>query len=95
MRDRDFEWDDSKAASNLADHGVSFDVTRSAFDDPHAIDVADDRFDYDEDRYVITAMVNTEIVVVAYTIRGGRYRLISARYAEPFEKRHYHEQRRR
>ena len=92
MRDQYFEWDDAKAARNVADHAISFDLARGAFDDPHAIDLADDRFAYDEDRYVLTGTVAGRVVVVAYTIRSGRYRLISARLAEPFEKRKYHEQ---
>jgi uncharacterized DUF497 family protein len=33
----DFEWDDAKAAANLAKHGVSFEQARDAFDDPFAI----------------------------------------------------------
>jgi uncharacterized DUF497 family protein len=34
MEDADFEWDDTKAAQNLASHGVSFEAVRLAFDDP-------------------------------------------------------------
>ena len=36
MKDDEFEWDDVKAAQNLADHGVSFEAARLAFDDPFA-----------------------------------------------------------
>ena len=29
-----FEWDDSKALSNVAKHGISFDEATTAFSDP-------------------------------------------------------------
>jgi len=35
----DFEWDDAKAAANLAKHGVAFEEAVTAFDDPHALDM--------------------------------------------------------
>jgi uncharacterized protein len=91
MRDNEFEWDDNKAASNLIDHGVSFEMARDAFKDPFAVDRADDRFDYDEDRANIMGMVGGRLLVVSYTERGDRIRIISARGAEPHERRQYHE----
>ena len=33
MQDRDFVWDDTKAASNWLDHGITFETARAAFDD--------------------------------------------------------------
>lgn len=41
-----FEWDDAKAASNAAKHGVRFEVAVHVFDDPMRVDLADDRKDY-------------------------------------------------
>lgn len=46
-----FEWDNDKAASNLVKHGVSFEDAKKAFDDFFAVEIADKRFDYGEDRY--------------------------------------------
>jgi hypothetical protein len=43
MPDGEFEWDDAKAAANLAKHGVSFEQARAAFGDAFAIDFVDDR----------------------------------------------------
>ena len=37
MKDDEFEWDAVKAAQNLANHGVSFEAARLAFDDPFAV----------------------------------------------------------
>jgi len=46
MNADDFEWDDAKAAANLAKHGVTFEQARDAFNDPFAVDFVDDRADY-------------------------------------------------
>jgi uncharacterized DUF497 family protein len=90
----DFEWDDAKAAANLANHGVSFDQARDAFDDPFAIDFVDDREDYGEQRLILVGMVEGRLLVVAHTLRGNKVRIISAREAEPHERRQYHEENR-
>jgi uncharacterized DUF497 family protein len=91
MNEDDFEWDDAKAAQNYADHGVSFEVARRIFEDPFATERLDDRQDYGEDRYSILGMVDGRILYVAYTLRNGTIRIISARGAEPDERRRYHE----
>jgi uncharacterized DUF497 family protein len=51
----------------------------------------DDREHYGEDRYSIIGMVDRRILYVAYTLRNGTIRIISARGAEPHEKRRCHE----
>lgn len=90
MRDDDIEWDDAKAHSNLARHRISFEMARDAFDDPFSVGWLDDREHYDEDRYVMLGMVDDRLLCVAYTMRDHRIRLISARAAEPWERRRYH-----
>jgi hypothetical protein len=91
VRDDEFEWDDRKAAQNRAAHAVSFDMARAVFRDPFALDWLDDRRDYGEERYVTIGMAEGRLLYVAYTMRGGRIRVISARAAEPEERRAYHE----
>jgi len=91
MNDDDFEWDDDKAAQNYADQGVSLEAAKQVFEDPFAIERLDDREDYGEDRYVIIGMVEVRVLYVAYTLRNGTIRIISARGAEPHERRRYHE----
>ena len=93
MRDSEFEWDDRKAAANLARHGVSFEDARLAFDDRSAIEREDRRSSYGEARYILLGMVRGRLLAVSYTMRGERIRIISARVAEPFERRRYHESR--
>ena len=87
-----FQWNDTKAARNYADHGVRFEAARDVFKDPFAIDWLDEREPYGEERYVILGMVETRLLYVAYTMRGDTIRLISARGAEPHERRQYHEE---
>jgi hypothetical protein len=91
MRDDDFEWDDQKAASNRVRHGVSFETARKAFKDPFAVDQPDKREDYGEERFSLIAMANGRLLYVTYTERNNRIRIISARGAEPYEHRIYHE----
>jgi hypothetical protein len=92
MRDGAFEWDDDKAANNYAVHGISFETAQGVFKDPFAIEWLDDREVYGEDRFVIIGMVEDRVLYVAYTTRGDVIRIISARGAEPYEKRRYHEE---
>jgi hypothetical protein len=91
MANDDFEWDEAKAAANYARHSVSFETAIRAFDDAFAVERLDDRADYGEDRYSILGMVDGRLLYVAYTVREDVIRIISARGAEPYEKRQYHE----
>jgi uncharacterized DUF497 family protein len=92
MADELFEWDEAKAAANLAKHGVSFEEARQAFADPFAIEFVDDREDYGEDRLILLGMVDNRLLVVVHTLRADKVRIISARDAEPHERRQYHEE---
>jgi uncharacterized DUF497 family protein len=94
MQDDWFEWDDGKAATNLARHGVSFSEARQVFDDPYAVEIEDRRGSYGEDRYLLLGMVGRRLLATAYTLRGERVRIISVRRAEAFERRLYHEGKR-
>jgi hypothetical protein len=92
MHDEAFEWDDIKAAENYVAHGVRFEAARDVFKDAFAVDWLDERMPYGEDRYAIIGMVENRLLYVAYTMRGEVIRIVSARGAEPYEKRRYHEE---
>jgi uncharacterized DUF497 family protein len=94
MKDDDFEWDDAKAAANLLKHGVSFEEASAAFGDAFAIEFADDREDYGEERLVLLGMFEDRLLAVVHTMREHTVRIISAREAEPHERRRYHEENR-
>ena len=84
MQDDEFEWDDRKAVRNISKHGVSFELARAAFDDPLAID--EDDPDPDEERYNRLCRFDVSLVVVCYTERDDRTRIISARKANQHEQ---------
>ena len=92
MDDGHYQWDDAKAASNYARHGVTFEAARDVFKDPFGLEFVDGREDYGEERFILIGMAGRRLLVVVYTMRDERIRLISARGAEPFEQRQYHEQ---
>ena len=94
MQDDEFEWDEDKAAANLRGHGIPFELARLVFADVFAVEREDFRENYGEDRYTITGTVGGRLLTVAYTFRENRIRIISARPAEPFERRLYHESNR-
>ena len=45
MMKLEFEWHDAKAEANLQAHGVSFDLAKTVFKDPFAVERLDDRED--------------------------------------------------
>lgn len=87
----DFEWDDGKAASNVAKHGVTFEEAAHALaGDPEALDLADAS---DPSRLDTLAMsVLGRILYVVSTEIGPRLRIISARRASAHERRIYADQ---
>ena len=87
MRDEKFEWDDRKAGANLRKHGIAFDLARFAFDDTNAVEDLDD--DIDEERVKLTGMANGRLLVIIYTMRDPRIRIVSARKANPDEELRY------
>jgi len=87
-----FEWSKSKAKANYAKHGVSFDMAKQVFRDPFAVEYLDDRQDYGEERWKVLGMAHGRLLLVVYTTRHEIIRIISARAAEPYEWRRYHEE---
>ena len=83
----DFEWNENKAKANLAKHSVSFDEAKTVFVDPFYIDFYDPDHSNDEERYIIIGQSQQRrLLVVSYTERQHRTRLISARDATRREK---------
>ncbi len=85
-----FEWDPGKDAVNRRKHGVPFDEAVTAFDDP------DLRRDYDaahaeiEDRWLVIGLSGrSRLLTVAYTVRHGRIRIITARRSTKAEEGRY------
>lgn len=84
----DYEWDIHKARINLRKHGVDFADAATALSDDYALTIPDD--DPDEERFVTTGMdALGRVLVVVYTWRGRRIRIISARKADSYERKQY------
>ena len=89
-----FEWDAAKAQSNLQKHRVSFEIASRVFADPFAM-VAQDRIENAERRWQTLGIVDGHLLLlVAHTVRDDEdgtevIRIISARRAEPKERKCY------
>ena len=86
----EFEWDADKAASNLDKHGVSFAEAMTVFGDPLELTIADPNHSESEFRFLsIGLSALGRLLVVAYTEREGRTRIINARKATSRERKQY------
>jgi len=84
----DFEWDEDKAAGIFRKHGIDFADAVGVFDDPLASSMPDD--DPGEERWIgLGTDTLGRLLVVVYTFRGKKIRIISARRATPTERRTY------
>jgi len=86
----EFEWDEAKAESNIAKHGVSFAEAMTVFGDPLELTIPDPDHSEGEARFLSVGRTpQGRLLVVAYTEHEGRIRLISARNAASSERRRY------
>ena len=85
-----YEWDFKKAASNLRKHGVDFADAVIALEDEMALTLDDN---YPNEQRFITIGIDAlgRVLVVVYTFRREKIRIISARAATPRERRQYTE----
>ena len=87
-----FEWDGAKAVANLLQHGVSFEDAVSLFQDPLAKVHADPDHSEAERRDIIVGhSIQGQLLLVSFTDRGSKLRLISARPVTRHERHDYEE----
>ena len=85
-----FEWDEAKPKSNRRKHGVSFEEAATIFGDPLSLTIEDPAHPLGEERFVIIGeSARGRRLVVVFTERGDRIRIISAREATSREARDY------
>lgn len=84
--DEEFVWDDSKARENRRKHGITFEEACEVFFDPFR--QGGDASDNFEQRLFV---IKRRILIVVYTERGERIRIISARKATTIERKTYEE----
>ena len=86
----EFEWDYKKAITNEKKHLVLFDEAVTCFYDQHQIAFYDPDHSENEDREIMIARSNhNRILLVCYTLRDEKIRIISARLATKQEKNDY------
>ena len=85
----EFEWDEHKRLSNLQKHGIDF-IRACQIFDSYTVEFEDNRYDYNEDRYIAVGKINEQILTVVYTYRRDKIRLISARQATRYERKLYY-----
>lgn len=85
-----FEWDEEKNERNVRRPGISFEEARTVFRDPHSITSFDHTHSEHEDRFIDMGLSDRRrLLVVVYTEREARIRIISCWKAEPAEQRQY------
>jgi uncharacterized protein len=87
-----FEWDEAKNRANRKRHGVSFEEARTVFLDENARLIADPDHSADEDRFLLLGLsLRLRLLVVSQCYRQSDevVRIISARPADPTERRDY------
>ena len=97
MHAPDFEWDPKKAAANQRKHRVSFEEARTVFEDDEALLIPAPDHSVHEERYILMGLSAAlrVLVVVHCEVRDDVISLISARKAEPSERRTYARRRAR
>jgi uncharacterized protein len=85
-----FEWDAAKAQHNARKHGVSFREAMTAFGDERSLTISDPLHSIEEDRFMLVGVSQLgRILVVSFTERGHRIRIISCRLATRRERYAY------
>lgn len=82
------EWDERKRKSNFQKHGIDF-VDAVQIFSSETYTIIDNRFDYDETRYLSLGLISGEVVAVSHTEEDEIIRIISVRKAEDHEQETY------
>ena len=88
-----YSYDPAKKAANLKKHGLDFDDARIVIEGGRTVTFQDDRFDYDEIRYLTLGMLNDLVVIIATSETEKTIRIISMRKADKNEQKIYYENR--
>ena len=84
-----FGWDEAKRKSNIAKHGFDFADAARVFEGA-TFTFEDDRFAYDEQRYITLGMLKGTVIVISHTEQKDVIRIISMRKATKNEQNNYY-----
>lgn len=87
----DFDWDPEKAELNPKNHdGVTFEEAKTVWDDLFNIELFDHDHSDEEKRFLIVGESSQQrLLIVSFTERDQKVRIISARELTPKERRDY------
>jgi hypothetical protein len=86
-----YEWDEAKRRLTLANRGLDFADAALVFAG-RTMTLPDERRHYGERRLITAGWLRDRFVVVVWTRRGGRRRIISMRYGHAEEEAHWRSQ---
>lgn len=89
MPELNFDWDDQKAAANVAKHGIGFEYAARVFLDVDRVDFDVSRSTDGEERRKTVGMIEHRLFTAVYTERLTTIRIISARRCNGKEHRQY------
>lgn len=90
MHPQSIVWDPAKALLNEQKHGINFEEAATVFRDPLLLVQPDVEHSQVEERWIALGMsVRQLLLVVVHTESDRTIRIISARRAEPKERRQY------
>jgi uncharacterized DUF497 family protein len=89
-----FEWDEEKRQINILKHHIDF-VEAIRIYDGFVITVESEQQDLTEERFLSIGLLRGLEIVVVFTTRGEKRRIISARRAREAERTKYHEELKR
>lgn len=87
----DFEWDEDKRLSNIEKHNFDFVGVGKIFEGETAT-ILDNRFDYNEERFVTFGVLEGRVIAVTHTETDETIRIISVRKATKNEEESYFKQ---
>lgn len=85
----EYEWDPNTNESNIGKHRIGFSDAISVFEDPRRLEIDTTRPPDGEQRSKAIGRMGSIVIVVIFTMRGERRRIISARRAGADERRAY------
>lgn len=87
-----YEWDSKKASNNIIKHGISFEEAITIWNDELAAFFHDPFHSITEDRYIMIGYSNkNNLLLVSFTDRNNKIRIISARKATKSERKKHEE----
>jgi uncharacterized DUF497 family protein len=84
----ELEWDENKNIANIKNHDIDFCDAWKIFNEP-ILKKIDNRENYGEERWIGLGRLEELIIIIVYTYRAEKIRIISIRRANRNERKTY------